>query len=359
MGSQKTIDIRHKKFNKLLFLFLLAPVFWLLSSAISFAQSSADGRLDLTVSPPVIELTAKPGEKVEEKFRVRNNLSQNVQLQIAVRRLISDPSDGNPVPEDEAKGEELKWVSFDRPEFTALPREWVDINFTIEIPENAAYGYYYVFRITPKNDTAQTTTGAAIKGEILIVTLLNIQKEGANSKTELVSFKPLANINEYLPVTFNVKLANKGNVHVKPRGNIFVTRGGGKEISILEVNPGVGSILPGGTREFQSEWNDGFLVKELVIENDTAKLDANGNPVTKLKINWNQLTRFRIGPYTARLLMVYDDGTKDVTVEGTTTFWVIPYTALGVILVSVIILIIIIRFLLKWYVARAIARSKK
>lgn len=322
------------------------------------AQTPVSGRLDLTVSPPVIELNAKPGQKIQERFRVRNNLNETIDLEISARRLISDPVDGNPVPESEAKGEELKWVSFDKNTFTAQPREWVDINFTIDIPQNAAFGYYYVFRITPKGEAAISSTGTDIKGEILVVALLTVNKTGAVSKAELVDFKAKNNILEYLPAEFLVKLANKGNVHVKPRGNIFISRGQGEEIAILEVNEGSGSILPAGTREFSSFWEDGFIVKRPIIENGNPKLDDKGNTQTTLEINWNKLTSFRIGPYTARLLMVYDTGEKDETIEGATTFWVIPYTAIAVILISAVILFFILRFLLRWYVKRAIARSK-
>ena len=336
---------------------LIGLIFLSLSSSV-YAQSPAQGRLDLTVSPPVIELTAIPGQKITEKFRVRNNVNSPIDLQISVRRLTSDPTNGNPIPENAPKGEELKWVTFDKPEFSALPLEWQDITFSIDIPESAAYGYYYVFRITPKDNATLTTTGSKIKGEILIVTLLNVKKTGALSKTDLVGFSSKKMINEYLPVEFMVKMANKGNVHVKPRGNIFITRGGGKEIAILEVNPNIGSILPGGSREFEASWMDGFLVRQNVTEDGQTKLDDNGKPITKIEINWNKLTNFRIGPYEAKLLMVYDDGNKDVVIEGATTFWVIPYTVIGIGLATLIVLFIIIRFLLKWYVGRAIKTSR-
>lgn len=337
----------------LLFVFLTALLFTV------HAQTPAQEGLDLTVSPPVIELTAKPGDKLMQTFRVRNNRQEPINLQISVRRLTSDPQSGNPVPENDAKGEELSWVSFDKPEFTARPLEWEDVSFTIDIPETAAYGYYYVFRITPRSDEEFTSSGSKLKGELLVVTLLNVKKEGAISKTDLVEFKPKSMISEYLPVDFNVKLANKGNVHVKPRGNIFITRNGGKEIGILEVNPGIGSILPGGTRTFESSWNDGFIVREPVMEGNEVKTDASGNPVTKLTFNWNKLTNLRIGPYEARLLMVYDDGDRDVTIEGVTTFWVLPYTVIGIAIVALIVIFFILKFMLRAYVRSQVTKSRR
>jgi len=340
---------------------LVASLFFILlflTPGVAIAQETTPTRLDLTVSPPVMELVAKPGDTIQETFRIRNNTNESMVLAVSARRLISDPQNGSPIPEVEATGEELKWITFDKNEFTARPQEWEDIAVTIAIPESAAYGYYYVFRITPKNFDATTATGASLKGELLVVALLNVKKEGAKSTSELVSFKANNMISEYLPVTFTTELKNTGNVHSKPRGNIFISRGGGEEISILEVNSGLGSILPGGTREFETSWSDGFLVREPIMQGDQPVLGDDGLPKTKLAINWNQLTDLRFGPYTARLLMVFDDGTKDVTIEGATTFWVIPYTAIAIVIITIIILIVFVRFLLKMYIKKALKNSR-
>lgn len=337
-------------------LFSLA-VFSLLLVPRVFAQNAQPG-LDLTVSPPVYDLTANPGDTVKQTFRIRNNGTSPLELQVTARRLISSPDNGSPVPESDTKGEELSWVTFNPSSFTAAPREWTNINYAINIPKTAAYGYYYVFGITEKNAQTQKTTGAAVKGEVLVVVLLNVKKEGAVSRADLVNFAPKSFVSEYLPVTFEVTVANKGNVHVKPHGNIYITRGEGKDIAILDVNPGVGSVLPGGKRTFETSWNDGFIVRQPSLdENSQPKVDKNGNPETHLAINWNSLTSFRIGPYTAHMLLVYDDGTRDQTIEGTTTFWVIPYTPIVVILVGLLVVYIVIRTLLRSYVRSQIKKG--
>lgn len=347
--------VKKKAFLLILPLVLLS----LVVVPVIFAQNATPG-IDLTVSPPVYDLTANPGDTVKQTFRVRNNGTTSIDLDIQARRLISDPNSGSPVPETDAKGEELTWVKFDPQDFTAQPREWTNISYTISIPKTAAYGYYYVFGIAPKNSRTQTVTGAAIKGEVLVVVLLNVKKDGAISKAALVSFAPKDFVTEYLPATFDVTLENQGNVHVKPHGNIFITRGGTRDIAILDVNPGVGSILPGGKRTFETSWTDGFIVRQPVLdENNQPKLDKNGQPETHLAINWNNLTGFRIGPYTARMLLVYDDGTRDQTIEGTTTFWVIPYTPLAVIIIGVIIIFFGTKMLLGAYVRSQVKKSSK
>lgn len=316
--------------------------------------------IDLTVSPPVFDLNAKPGDKITESFRIRNNQASPIELQVNARRLISDPDTGNPVPESSATGEELSWVSFKPNEFSAQPREWTTVNFTIDIPEDAAFGYYYVFSISPKTQTEQIKTGTSITGEILVVVLLNVNREGSISKADLVSFKAENMVSQYLPVRFLVNLENSGNVHVKPRGNIFISRDGKDEISILDVNQANGSILPGGKRSFEAAWNDGFIVNEPQTDKaGNPKLDKNGNPTTKLTINWNKLTSFRIGPYNAQLLLIYDDGQKDQVIESQVKFWVIPYIPIVILVVGAIILILIIKMLIGAYINKEIRRREK
>ena len=57
--------------------------------------------------------------------------------------------------------------------------------------------------------------------------------------------------------------------------------------------------------------------------------------------------------------MVYDDGNKDVVVEGATTFWVIPYTIIGATIITLLVLFFVIKFFLKMYIKKAIAGSKR
>ncbi len=355
----KSVKFNFSVFKKILFalLFLLIT---LSTPLFVFAQNTTTTPIDLTVSPPVFDLNAKPGDKITESFRVRNNQSSSIDLQVSARRLISDPNSGSPVPESQATGEELSWVSFKPGEFSAKPREWTTVNFTIDIPQDAAFGYYYVFSISPKSQEKQKNTGTSITGELLVVVLLNVNKEGSISKADLISFKTENMLTQYLPVKFQVNLENPGNVHVKPRGNIFISRNGKDEIAILDVNNVNGSILPGGKRTFEAEWNDGFITNQQVVdENGNPKLDKNGNPVEELKINWNKLTSFRIGPYNAQLLLIYDDGQKDQVIESQLKFWVIPYIPIIVLVAGIVIIILGLRLILKAYINKELKKREK
>jgi hypothetical protein len=148
---------------------------------------------------------------------------------------------------------------------------------------------------------------------------------------------------------------NQGNVHLRPTGNIFISAGNNDLVS-LDVNPGQSNIIPGTNKTFETSWNDGFLVKEQVMENGQVKLDKNGKPVEKLTINWDKLTSFRIGRYTANLLLVYDNGQRDIPLEAKIDFWIIPYRIIGFSLGSLVVIILILRFLLKFYINREVKK---
>ena len=136
------------------------------------AQSSSG--LDITVSPPVIELNVKPGEKLNEKFRIRNNQATATNLQVDVKKLSSDSTSGEPIPaEPKSDDEFISWLTVENPSFKSLSKEWTDVNFTIDIPTTASYGYYYVLRISPENQGKVAGVGTTIKGEVYVVVLLN------------------------------------------------------------------------------------------------------------------------------------------------------------------------------------------
>jgi hypothetical protein len=345
--------------NSYLWAFLLktAFAFFLLTLLLgplttkTFAQENGN-TIDLTVSPIFFDFSSNPGQIVSDKVRLRNNGSSNLNLKAEVKKLTaSDVRDANledPKPEDQF----VNWVKFEDPTIEARPKEWIDVPFTIAIPNDASFGYYFAFTFTQDQSikTPDQPT-AVILGSVAVPVLLNVKSPNAKVEGQLEEFKAKSFVNQFLPIEFDVKVKNTGNVHIKPRGNIFIRGGGEKELAILEVNEGMGNILPDGTRTFNALWDDGFIINETVEEN--------GQTVKKMRINWNKLTSFRFGPYTANLLMVYDNGTRDVPLEASTTFWVIPYIPLAIILIGFIVLFLVMKYLLRSYVKSQLKRQKR
>ncbi len=343
--------------KKVLFSMLLASVIFLVSGFTVNAQETA---LNVTVSPVFLDLTASPGDTINQKFRVRNNTSSPIDLAVSVDKLISKGENGNVVPA--ARGAEdgyLSWIKFDKDTVTAAPREWTDLTFKIEVPKEAAFGYYFAVHLSQKAGAQKPGEQAAkLLGEVVFPILLNIKSPNAKIDAKLAEFKASSFVNEYLPINFVTRIRNDGNVHVAPRGNIFIRTLGAKDLAVLDVNPGAGNILPGGIREYDASWDDGFMVNTpLTDASGNIKTDKDGKPITQLTFNWDKLTHLRIGKYTADLILVYDNGTRDVTIEGTTTFWVIPYKMIAGGIIGLIVFFFIFRFFLKRYIAAQIKKA--
>lgn len=338
---------------------LILTISFLLSILLTSATPIfAQQQLDLTVSPLFFEFSTEKGTTLADKMRVRNNTETPIALQVGLQRLApganSEVTFADPKPEDEF----VSWVKLESQAVTARPREWTDIPFTINVPDTAAFGYYFAFLLTqvPFEKEPGTTK---VTGGVAVPVLLTVKVPGAIASAELLSFAPKAFVNEYLPVEFSALVASRGNVHIKPRGNIFIRGSTGRDLAILEVNQELGSILPQASRTFESAWTDGFLVREPVMEDGKVVTDEKGNTKTKLTVHWNKLTEFRFGRFSGYLLLVYDDGTRDVALEGTTTFWVIPYKFLAGLLVGVIVFVLLVRKLLRAYVVREVQKRQK
>ena len=318
------------------------------------AQSPTPANYDVTVSPVFFDLTANPGDSLSNKIRFRNNTTSPLPIKITVEKMTGDVNGDLTLREDNSD-QSLSWVKFSRQTFVANPLEWTDVPFTIDIPKDAAYGYYFAVSFTQDNNSPIKRTGATITGAAAVPILLDVKKAGAKADAKIVSFSADNYVNEYLPVNFSIKVQNQGNIHVSPHGNIFINEGN-QSIASLDVNPTLGNIIPDTNKTFTVPWSDGFLVREPVLEAGQPKLDKNGKPIETITINWDKLTSFRIGKYTANLLLVYDNGTRDVPLEANISFWVFPWKVVGLMIVTLIVIVLLGRFLLKFYINREVRK---
>ena len=128
-----------------------------------------------------------------------------------------------------------------------------------------------------------------------------------------------------------------------PHGNVFIMSGK-KQVASLDLNDAQGNILPNSSRVFPLEWDDGFPHFEKVSEDGKVKMDKNNKPVMHLV--WSNggagssevTPHLRFGKYTAKLFAGYDDGVRDVPLEASVDFWVIPWRFLLVLLLVIVLI---------------------
>ncbi len=295
---------------------------------------AADDEFYLQVSPSPLVATVKPGQTTAYDLKVRNAGSEVEKLKIAPRAFTIDNATGQ-VSFDDTKvpAEVGDWIHFSEPTFTVQPGEWYTEKVTLAVPESAGFSYSFALVITRQDAPKHSIAGQELKGSVAIFALINVDKPGATKTLQLEKLSTDQQLYEYLPTKINVQLKNTGNSIVRPDGNVFVQRGSNDPypITALPVNKNEGYILPGSVRTLSVEWTDGF---------PGVRTSTDDSGQTRSESDWGKgdISKLRIGYYTAKLVAVYNDGQRDIPVVGEVGFWVIPWKILlGVLLVVVLV----------------------
>lgn len=323
----------------LLLLIFLSGVFAPGARAAQPNPANPEGSFNIVVSPQPVSLVTKPGQKVSQELKIQNQSLATERVKISLMKFTAEGEAGDPHLLDFGPEEaEKDWVSFSRTIVNAEPNVWETVTMTINPPKSAAFGYYYAVIFSRDGAEEQTAADrqANLLGAVATLVLLNVDAPGAVQEAKIVNFGSNRKLYEFLPTDFNVRVNNSGNVHVAPRGNIFITQGG-RQVAILEVNLNRGYVLPKTYRQFESAWKDGWPVYKVNESDGKVVLDDSNKPIRSL--DWDNFSpgKLRMGKYDARLVMVYNDGQGDISVEAKLSFWVIPWRIIGVSLLVLLL----------------------
>jgi hypothetical protein len=317
------------RWGSLLALFVLLGSLYV-PAARAADPANPDGSFNIIVTPQPVSLTAKPGTAVSTDFRIQNQSLATEHVKVSLMKFGAEGEDGTPRLLDFEPGDdEAGWVHFSQTRFDAEPNVWTSVKMTINVPKTAAFGYYFAVLFSRDGAEQQTQPKQAnLLGAVAALALLDVEAPGAERDAKIVGFGANRNLYEFLPADFTVRVRNTGNVHVAPRGNIFITKGG-KQVATLEVNQGKGFVLPGTHRVFTADWADGWPVYKVQTSGGKVVLDKADKPVRSL--SWSNFSpdKLRFGKYKAHLVLVYNDGHSDIPVEATLSFWVVPWRILG------------------------------
>lgn len=324
-----------------LLIYLFASLTPSVAAASSVSQSNTgdnpSGAFNVVVSPTSKSLVVRPGGSVSETIQFKNQGLSTENIKLSVMKFSSDNKTGLPVLSTPTAADTyVNWAKFSQTNFSAPPNVWESIKMTISPPSSAAFGYYYAV-IFSRNQVNTKSNVANLLGSVASLVLLDVQAPGEVRHTNIAQFSTDHNIYEFLPATFNVKMQNTGNVHVAPRGNIIISKGG-KQIATLEVNLAEGNVLPHSSRIFTSQWSDGSPVYQMKKTSNGYAVNSKGKPVTDLSWNNFSFGKLRFGKYNAQLIMVYNDGEGDVSTQAHLSFWVIPWRIIAAIVIVVILL---------------------
>ena len=322
--SKKTMTLRLLKVKKLTLYGLLA-VSVLLLPIIASAQNS----VTFSVSPTIFDMTGTPGQTWRSTVRVINVNPFELRLYVTPANFEPKGEEGvpkfRPLTGDPTEENTLgKWIDLES-EVIIGAEQTLEIPFTITLPTDATPGgHYAALMISTKPSEGDAAT--QVKTSQVISSLIFLRVTGDVSENSSIrSFRTSDYISGRPETTFELRIENKGNVHVQPQGEIKIFNMWGQERGIIPVNQKtlLGNVLPQSVRKFSFDW----------------------------KSDWS-LTD--IGRYTAITTLAYGVDTRQF-MTADTAFWVIPWKFLLLVFGTIGGFIALMTWAIKLYVRRVLA----
>lgn len=300
------------------------------------AASTANNGQALEIAPPLIYLSANPGQTINTQILIRDVSSGDLIVTGQANDFVAAGEDGTPkvlLNNDDANDPyTLKsWVA-PLPNLLLVPRQIKSLAVTINVPSNASPGGHYGvirFTATPPSLQGSGVSLAASLGSLVLLTVSGKITEKLSVQQFTVSHNGSSGtLFQSAPLNFVEVLKNSGNVHLQPVGQVSVTDMFGKKLASVNVNLPPGNILPGSARKF------------------TQALDSSVIGNKKL-----------FGRYSAKLNVTY--GTSKKVLAATLVFWVIPFRLITVIVLILVAGFFILRYLLGRYNRYILQQSQK
>ena len=286
--------------------------FWGLVFALLFSANNASAQqiegAGVGISPLTFELTANPGDEINNQIKVYNPSNSTIGIRMTVEDFAVSGEAGQ-VKVEPAETETYSlatWITFEPNEFILAPGEFRMVDFKISVPQLAEPGGHYGAVLAGTTGVSGGEfTGAAVAGRVGSLVLLNVSGETKEALT-VKEFNTSKSYFQYGPVDFDIRFENSGTVHVKPKGYITITNWLGRKIADIPLPEN--NVLPSSVRKMEASWNGKWLLN---------------------------------GKYTATLVGSY--GSSNIPLTPTViTFWAFPWKeGLGVL--AIMILLILIR----------------
>ena len=297
-----------------------------------------------SVSRSTIEHVIEPGKLISGSFSVKNETDTIANFDVVLRGFqpIGETGEMDFFSSNETLPE-LSWFSTQENFLILQPHEVRDFQYTISVPTDASAGGHYVAilfsRAAPQELTTTPTimTGAK-NGVSFFIRVTGAIQEGVG----VLDFSSMPSDSfRRLPVSFETRLQNLGNVHVKPSGSVVIKNFLGREVTKLPFNPDSILILPNGTRRFLSTW----------AKTDMTEQRKGAGWVSSVMV---ELRNFAFGPYTAEIQAVYGDSEQRLSAK--TSFWIVPWSVISVASALLVLLILATRFYNRFLVGRHIRK---
>jgi hypothetical protein len=203
----------------------------------------------ITIGPSRLEVSMSPGEVAETDYYVQNEGDVPIHVVVEPENFFKDAYFyGDLVIDD--------WLTLDTYEFDLKPMEIKKIKATIKAPTDVTGEIVaQVFFSAAVTDSEDVGGVRARLGSVLYVMIEGTQDiKGEISDVDIV--KKTKNDKEKLEI--RVKVKNRGNIHLRPTGQVVVERKSGEEIATLELASGR-AVHPDKETVYSAFWEEPTL----------------------------------------------------------------------------------------------------
>ncbi len=289
----------------------------LIGANAAFAQLSEG----IEIKPAVIEDRADPGEVYNFTIRVTNISSSEKTFYLTAQDISGLTDAGLPIFSEETEitpYELSSWIELPDAQITLGPNEARSVPFTIRVPNDASPGAHFGGVFLDARPPKQRENGAAIG--LKIGSIINLRIAGdAVEDAQLREFSTGHIVyGSAAQVDIQTRIANLGNVLLRPHGLIEITDMRGSKVGVVKVNDIGAGVFPATDKTFTETWEyDGVA----------------------------------FGRYQAVVSMVYgEDGRK--TVSAATSFWVLPLKPILTVLGTLFAALLVLYMLVRMYISR-------
>jgi archaellum component FlaF (FlaF/FlaG flagellin family) len=225
-----------------------------LIAPISLVRAAADDMPKLAIIPAdgdrlYVDLTLKPGKHQTLAVNLVNGGTVAVRARTYTADVYTMVNGGFAARLD---GEQITgpttWVDFSREDVDLVPGQTVQRDVTITVPKDAAPGEYVAALVIQTADPIKAGGGDLAVNQVLRAAIAVAITVPGPRKPELTIG---AATYKHTPVVSSVLVGvtNAGNVRLKPKGEVVVTDGAGKEV--LRASVAMDAFFAGDTTEIE------------------------------------------------------------------------------------------------------------
>lgn len=296
------------------------------SPSTTYAQEG----LSISVSPTIYDMTANPGQMWQSTVRIVNPNPFELTLSITPNNFVPKEEDGVPqfiplVADDVVKDSLGEWITTEK-EIKVGAEQTFELPFQIRVPEGASPGGHYAALLISTQPSTEGAANSQVQTSQVISALIFLRVTGDITENSTIrSFRSADYFLSKPETRFEVRVENKGNIHLQPQGEIKIYNMWGKERGTIPINQQtmLGNVLPQSVRKFSFGWSSEWAISD-------------------------------IGRYTAKVTLAYGKEERQF-ISANTAFWIIPWKILLTVALVIGLLVGIVTWAIKLYVRHVLS----